>query len=75
MFKPQKAFTMIELVVVIVLFGILGVTVLGKYQDLSAGVTSSANTGGAFKISSAAAINYATSVAVPESEDLSISRR
>jgi len=57
--KAQKGFTLIELVVVIVLLGILGVTALARFQDLSGDAQNAANQGVASELSSGSSINYA----------------
>ena len=58
--KAQKGFTLIELVVVIVLLGILGVTALARFQDLSTDAQNAANQGVASELSSGSSINFAT---------------
>jgi len=62
MYKSQKGFTLVELVVVIVLLGILGVTALGKFENLSGQAADATESGIAAELSSAAAINYAARI-------------
>ncbi len=62
MHKTQAGFTLVELVVVIVLLGILGVTALGKFQDLSGQAADASEQGIASELSSASAINYAANI-------------
>jgi len=59
--KSQKAFTIIELIMVIVILGILAAVAIPKFADLSTSAKAAATQGGLGAIRSVIAIEYAKS--------------
>lgn len=65
----EKGFTLIELIMIIVILGILAVTAIPKFIDLSTEANSAALDGVVGTLSSASAINYAGCAALNNSAD------
>ena len=58
MHESQRGIALVEAVLAIVLLGIIAVTALGRFEDLSDGTVAGVYNGVSARTSSAAAINY-----------------
>lgn len=65
MHKSQQGIALVEAVLAIVLLGIIAVTALGQFEDMSEGTMAGVYNGVSAKTSSAAAINYTARILDP----------